>query len=409
MYTLKKECRICGSSHLTKFLDLGEQPLANAFVSAIPVAQEPFYPLQVYFCDECNHVQLCHVVDKEELFSQYVYFTSHMPTPQHFVEYAKNVTKRFRLKRNEDLVVEIGSNDGLLLSAFLPEGIRILGVDPARNIAEAAEDRHVPTIVDFFGEKCARRILASHGKAKVIIGNNVVAHIDDKHDLMRGVTALLAEDGVFVFEAPYLVDMFENLAFDTIYHEHVCFLAIRPLQRLCSQFGLEIFDVELQETQGTSIRVFAARSGTRKVMPTVADLVKKEISLGMDSIDAYTRLAERIAASKEKLLRLLSELKAQGKRIAGYGAPAKGNTLLNYFKIGTGTLDYLTEELPTKIGSYSPGMHIPVVDVREARKDPPDYFLMLAWNYKDKILQKEAEYRSKGGKFIIPIGDMQII
>ncbi|MEK7200878.1 MAG: class I SAM-dependent methyltransferase [Patescibacteria group bacterium] len=409
MYKFNTKCRICSSSKLTKFLDLGAQPLANAFVKNKISVKENYYPLEVYFCHKCNHSQLCHVVDKKELFSHYIYFTSNMPTPQHFIDYAQNVAERFKIKKNDDLIVEIGSNDGLLLSAFIPEKIRILGVDPAKNIAKIANERGVPTVADFFGEKCAQKIEKEHGKAKIIIGNNVVAHIDEKHDLMRGIATLLKDDGVFIFEAPYLMDMFENGAYDTIYHEHVCYLSIRPLQYLCSQFGMEIFDVELHNAQGTSIRVFVAKKGMHKIKPNVAKLVKKELLLKMNKLETYKKLAKRIMQSKIKLLKTLSDLKAKGKKIAGYGAPAKGNTLLNYCKIGPETLDYLTEELPTKIGLFSPGMHIPVIDIREARKNPPDYFLMLAWNYRHKIIPKEKEYIAQGGKFIIPIGDIQII
>ncbi|MEK9201736.1 MAG: class I SAM-dependent methyltransferase, partial [Patescibacteria group bacterium] len=252
-------------------------------------------------------------------------------------------------------------------------------------------------------------IKKEYGKAKVIIGNNVVAHIDDHRDMVKGVNALLKDDGVFIFEAPYLVDMFENLTFDTIYHEHLSFLSLRPLIRFFEQFGLQIFDVELKSVQGHSFRVFVSKAGVYSVSVRVKKAVEKELRLKMNKFSSYLKLANEVRSQKKKLLTILKNLKSQGKSIAGYGAPAKGNTLLNYYGIGHETLDYLTEALPTKIGLWSPGMHIPVIDIETAHKSPPDYFLMLAWNYKEKIFGKEKAFRDKGGKFIIPVGGVKIL
>ena len=409
MYTHKTSCRICRSENLEAFLDFGKQPLANSFVNAPNPTDEKLYPLVVYFCHDCNLVQLCDIVGKEELFANYIYFTSYMPTPKHFIDYAKNVANRFHLSPHKELVVEIGSNDGLLLSAFVERGIRVLGVDPAKNIAKIANERGIPTIADFFSEKLAGQIDEKEGKAKIIIGNNVFAHIDDINDVVHGIKELLDKKGVFILEAPYLVDMFENLAYDTIYHEHVSYLAIRPLVKLFDKFDLEIFKVELHDAQGNSIRVFVGHKSEHGIEPSVKKFIEKELSLKMASIGAYKELAKKIEKTKDDLLKLLCELKKKGAKIAGYGAPAKGNTLLNYCGIGTNFIDYLTEELPTKIGQFSPGMHIPVIHIEESRKKPPDYFLMLAWNYKNKILEKEKKYQSEGGKFIIPIGGIKIV
>lgn len=402
--TINQECRICHSKQLKKFLVLGDQPPANRFIKKEELGlDEPHYPLDVYWCENCNLAQLIHVVDKEELFKNYIYFSSGMPKlSDHFKKYAENIIQK--LKPN-DLVVEIASNDGVLLKFFKEAGFRVLGVDPAENIAPLAESLGVPTINDFFSESLAKKIVQSQGKAKAVLANNVVAHINDHHDLAKGIKILIEEDGMFVLEAPYLVDMFENLSFDTIYHEHLSLLAIRPLQILFDQFDLEVFDVELHPVQGQSIRVFVGHKGKHPISPNVFQFVNKEIELKLNTFEAYTRLAKRIENSKDSLVKILKNLKVDGKKIAAYGAPAKGNTLLNYAKIGNDLLDFALEDLPSKQNLYTPGMHIPVVDRQYNENNTPDYYLLLAWNYYKPILEKEKKFIENGGKFILPIGD----
>lgn len=403
-------CRICGSEKLIPFLDLGEQPLANAFLAEADLSRpEPRYPLRALFCENCGLSQLGETVSPEVLFRQYVYFSSGMPSEKHFRAYAEEVRSRF-INDSGDLVVEIGSNDGHLLRPLRDFGSRVLGVDPARNIAAAANQQGVETIVDFFSEKLARGIRAQYGAARVILANNVVAHIDDHHDLIRGVRELLHPQGIFIFEAPYLLDMFENLAFDSIYHEHLSYLSVRPLARLLGEHGLEIFEVKMTPAQGNySLRVYVCKKGARPAQSSVAEFLAMEKGSGFGDLSVYRDLASRIANLKEDTVETVSSLKKRGKRIAAYGAPARGNTLLNYFGIGRDALEYATEELPSKIGLYTPGMKVPVVDVREARKNPPDYYLLLAWPYQNVILEKEKAFREKGGKFIVPIGDTRII
>lgn len=403
-------CRICKSGNLTKFLDLGKTALANSFLRKEALNDpEPKYPLRVFFCRDCGLSQLIDIVEPEILFRNYVYFSSGMPVlPEHFRKYAEEVVSNFA-KSEDDLVVEIGSNDGLLLGAVKSMGAKVLGVDPAVNIAKVANERGIETLPEFFNEKLAGEIIKKYGYAKVIIGNNVVAHIDDHHDLVTGVRNLLARDGVFIFEAPYLVDMFENYTFDTIYHEHLSYLSVRPLAKLFGKFGMEIFDVKIFPVQGRSIRCYTGKVGKHQVQPSVAELIKNEEKLGLNSLKTYIKLAKDIAEMKNKALALLKDLKNQGKKIAAYGAPAKGNTLLNYYGINTDVLDYATEELPSKIGLYTPGTHIPVIHVEVARKNPPDYFLLLAWNYKDAILKKEESFKNSGVKFIMPVGNCEII
>lgn len=408
MITKNTACRDCGSTKLTLFLDLSDQPPSNAFLTkdALDAGKETYYPLKAYVCDECQLVQLIDIVDLDTLFQDYVYLTAGAgpTTPKHFTDYAKSIIDRFHLTK-DSFLVELGSNDGLLLSAFQQLGIeKVLGVDPAKNVAKIANERGIPTIPEPWSEDVARQISKEHGKADIVIGNNVVAHINDHQGLVRAVKELLAPTGTFVFEAPYLVDMFENLSFDTIYHEHLACLSVRPLKRMFEEHGLVIFDVEEKKVQGVSVRVFVGWPGKHEVASHVSDIIKKEETMGIDRIESYHDLARRVEGRMKELTDLLAKLKKEGKSIAGYGAPAKGNTLLNYAKIGPETLDYLTEELPTKIGKFSPGMHIPVVHVNVARKDSPDYLLVLAWNYLDKILEREDALRKRGTKFIVPIG-----
>lgn len=411
-YRTNTACRICASDELEEVISLGTTPLANAFLKKEDFDSEKEYPLRAYFCHSCNLLQLLDVVDSKELFSHYVYFTSVMPTPKHFVDYAQSVMRQFignPASEANKLIVEIGSNDGLLLQAFKEAGARVLGVDPAENVAKVANERGIPTIADFFSERLAKKIKMEHGPAKAIIGNNVIAHIDDQQDLFRGVKHLLAPKGVFVLEAPYLVDMFENLSFDTIYHEHLSYLAVRPLMRLFEQFDMEIFDVQEFPVQGSSIRVFACHQGDYPISSSVQSLIQKELTLGLQAAASYHALMKRIEGLRDTVMKKVRDLKKDGKRLAAYGAPAKGNTLLNYFKLGPDVLDYATEELPLKVGSYTPGMHIPVIHIDEARKHPPDYYVMLAWNYKEKILEKESAYLKAGGHFIVPIGEVEVI
>ena len=408
MALIKKnlKCRAC-SGELEEFLSLGKTALANSFLKKKDFNSEKLFPLRVGVCRFCKLVQLLDVVDKKHLFSSYVYFFSAMPAASsHFGAYTDDVLKRFIKNHENDLVLEIGSNDGLLLKLFQSKGCQnVLGIDPAKNIAKFANQNGVPTIVDFFGQKLAKNILQKQGKAKVIIGNNVVAHIDDWHDLAKGVSHLLDDKGVFIFEAPYLADMFDNLAYDSIYHEHLSYLSVSPLVKFFKQYKMDVFDVQTFQRHGNSIRVFVCRSGSHKIIPSVKKYLAQEKKAGFDRLKTYHALAARIESSKSKLLSVLTDLKKKNFKIAAYGAPARGNTILNYCKIDSGVLDFATEELKSKVGFYTPGTHIPVKHVEDARKNPPNYYLLLAWSYKDKILEKESEFIKKGGKFIVPIGN----
>lgn len=401
---IRTTCRMCDSYKLHKFLDLGNQPLANSFISKEQLNQsEPRYPLEVYWCENCSLTQLIHVVSPDVLFRDYIYFSMGMPKlSNHFKDYAEDALNRFVNDKNQ-MVVEIGSNDGILLHS-IKNRVRVLGIDPARNIAKVANERGVETLPDFFDEILAHSVRETYGPAHIIIGNNVVAHMDNHHGLLRGVQALLDQDGVFIFEAPYLMDMFDNLTFDTIYHEHLSYLAVEPLTRLFSSHGLEVFDVRTYPVQGVSLRVYAGFPGRHPIQSSVELMRQNEKQKGLGSLTAYLYLADRIRGLKSEVVARIQELKHSRKRVAGYGAPAKGNTLLNYYGIGPDILEYVTETLPTKVGTFTPGMHIPVVHIEEARKNPPDHHLLLAWNYQKAVLEQEQDFKGRGGTFIVPVG-----
>lgn len=396
---------MCRGSSLVKFLDLGSQPLANAFLKEKNFGEEELrVPLEVYLCMQCNLAQLIHVVDPEVMFRDYIYFSAGMPkVSKHWDDYAEFVSSNFLSLPNQ-FVVEVGSNDGVLLECFKKRGHKVLGVDPAKNIAKLANERGIEMWAEFFVEDTGKSVMEKYGHARAILANNVFAHIDNHGDFMRGVDWLLANDGVLVIEAPYLLDMFKNLAYDTVYHEHLSYLAVRPMISFFAQYGFEIFDVELVKAQGTSLRLFIGRKGWHEIKQSVLERVTEETGW-LDKKSSYQQLAYRIEKSRYLLRATLASIKSTGKKIAAYGAPAKGNTLLNYCGIGPDLIDYALEDLPSKQGFYTPGMFIPVVSREYASANPPDYYLLLAWNYKDAILEKEKGFIANGGKFIIPIGD----
>lgn len=396
-------CRICGDKTLHKFLSLGPMPLANGFLREHQLSgPEPSYPLDVCFCGTCGLVQLGYVVASEIMFTDYPFLTSASePARLHFAELAEDVIQRFSIPLGS-LVVDIGSNDGTLLQNFQKHGMKALGVEPATNIAKLAASRGIETINDFFSQRVAEVICAERGQAKVITATNVFAHVHDLESLLRGVNYLLADDGVFTIEVPYLVDLLDKLEFDTIYHEHLSYFAVRPLITLFAKFGIGIVEVQRISHAGGSLRLCVQRSA-QSPSSSVAELLKLEAEVRLDLLETYYKFGEGVEQVKGTLLSLLKSLKGQGVSIAGYGAPAKGNVLLNYCKIGTDILDYIIDTTPFKQGCYTPGMHIPVFPESRFHETPPDYTLLLAWNYANEILRKEETYRKAGGKFIVPI------
>lgn len=403
-------CRICKSDRLIPFLDLGEQPHCNAFLKAEDLDKpEPRWPLGLLYCEACHLVQLNTVVDPEFMFRHYLYVSGTTKTlREHFQTSAQSVVNRFGFG-SKDLVVDIGSNDGTWLQAFKDLELRIQGVDPAKNVAAMANERGIPTLDDFFTEANAKRICQEQGPASLITAAGVFFHIDDMDDVCRGIKALLKNDGVLHVQAIYLGAMLEQSSYDNVYHEHVSYYTLHPLMQLFRRFGLEVFDVSFAPIHGGTILLYVGHAGAHKVQSSVPELLKEEQAKGWDSLAAYQAFASRVRENRETLRRMILALKARGKRIAAYSAPAKGNTLLNYCQLGPDLLEYACERAPLKIGTYTPGMHLKVIDENLAMQDPPDYFLLLAWNFKDELIQKNQIYRDGGGQFIVPIPEPHIV
>ncbi len=394
-------CYICKSSNLTQFLSLGHQPPSDAFVKANELnLPKTNYPLELFYCSICTLVQLGYEVDPEILFRDYVYNSgSNNALRENFKILVAHIVDRYALTP-DDLAVDIGSNDGTLLENYLPFGVRILGIDPS-SVTSIAIAKGIPTLVDFFNNESAREATSKYGKAKIITGTNVFAHVADLDSFMRGVDELLASDGIFITESGYVADMVEGMQYDSIYHEHLRYYSVRSLMTLFENFSMEIIDIEKIESHGGSIRVYAARKGARSISPRVAELCGEEEAQGYHRLDTYSAFAKNIVDTKFKLLELVLGLKKSGARIVGIGAPAKGNTLLNYCKLDPDMIDYLAERSPLKIGLYSPGMHIPVVDEARILEEQPEAAIILSWNIADELVSKLRKI-GYTGKFIIP-------
>lgn len=398
---------MCHEPNPTKVLDLGMVPLANSFLNKEDLENiEEKFPLVVYFCEKCFSLQLLDVVDPEILFKHYVYFTSaSKPLVEHFQETAKYLVKRF-IKDKSELVVEIGGNDGTLLDV-IKNDCRILNIEPAANVAEESKKKGIETIVDFFNEDLGIATKKEYGGAKLVIANNVMAHIPEIDNIFKGVFHLLGEDGVFVFEVHWVGNLLGDGGFDQIYHEHLFYHSLHALNKAISRFGLTIFDVELIPIHGQSVRVFAGKN--RAISRSVEDLLKMECELGLDKVETFLKFSKKIEKNKSDLLSLLQELKKQNKKIIGYGAPAKGNTLLNYFGINSSIIDYIVDTTISKQGTYTPGTHILVKSPETLKEEVVDYIVLFAWNYADAILEKEKELRRNGVKFIIPVPEVRVI
>ncbi len=407
----RTSCRVCGGDRLKPFLELGPQPLANSFLeSPAEFADEPYYPLDVYFCETCSLVQLLDVIDPEVLFRDYIYMTGTSDTiATHNAEYAAAVVDLLGLGP-EDLVVEVASNDGSLLQRFQACGTRVLGVEPATNIAARAEAAGVPTVNKFFNRETARELRDEVGVAKAVIGNNVLAHVDEMQGFLLGCKDLVHPAGLVIVEVPYLAEMIERLEYDTIYHEHLCYFSITTLLRLFQEVGLSIVKVDRVPVHGGSVRVYAGPTERfAEHEPKVAEAARREARDGLTAFSRYQLFAERVAGHRRALRDMLQSLVGAGKTLAGYGAPAKGNTLLNYCEIDTHILPYTTDKNPLKVGRYTPGMHIPVLPVSTLLERRPEYTLILAWNFAEEIVRQQQEYQSQGGQFIVPIPEPKVL
>jgi SAM-dependent methyltransferase len=405
-----KHCRICNGTRLVPFLSLGDQPHCNSFLRAEECASvEPRWPLDMLYCEDCHLVQLGYVVDPRLMFQDYVYVSGTTRTlSEHFRTSAQDLIDQFKVEPNS-LVVDIGSNDGTFLGHFQERGMRTVGVDPASNIAAIANQRGIETVNDFFSARVASAIKAKHGSAQLMTAAGVFFHIDDMDDVCQGIHTLLDDRGVFQVQAIYLGDMLSQTSFDNIYHEHMSYYTLAPLIHLFKRFNLSVFDVGKAPIHGGTLMVYVCKAGSYPERESVQNLLDHERAMGWDTLKPYQEFAQRVQRLRTDLVALLQDLKAQGKRIVAYGAPAKGNTLLNYCQIGPEIIDYAVEKNPLKIGLYTPGTHIPVVDERDLDSSPPDYLLLLPWNFQDELIQKNQQYLRQGGKFIIPIPTPHIV
>jgi SAM-dependent methyltransferase len=404
-------CRFCHTGLQRTFVDLGMSPLCESFLTREQLNQmEPFYPLHAYLCEECFLVQVEEYVGPEQIFSEYAYFSSYSRAwLEHAKSYADMIVSRLGLDHTSQ-VIELGSNDGYLLQYFMARGIRVLGVEPAGNVAAAAIAKGVPSTTRLFGLETAQDLLAGGHHPDLIVGNNVLAQVADLNGFVAGMKKLLKPGGVITMEFPHLLRLMDENQFDTIYHEHFSYFSLMSAERIFAAHGLTLFDVEEMWTHGGSLRIYARHQEdeARPVGPRVRALLAREKAVGLDRPERYAAFAEQVRETKWRLLEFLIGAKRRGKSIAGYGAPGKGNTLLNYCGIRTDFLDYTVDRNPYKHGRFTPGTHIPIHPPEKILETQPDYVLILPWNLKDEIMEQMSAVQAWGGQFVVPIPDVKV-
>jgi len=403
------DCLICGSP-VEALMSFGQMPIANAFLLPDDFAHEYFFELKVGFCSKCTMVQLTELVDRETLFHEhYAYFSSiSVRMAQHFKEFAARVKENY-LTSPDPFVVEIGSNDGIMLRHFASDNIRHLGVEPSANVAQAAMDRGVNTLCKFFDADVALEIRDEYGPADVILGANAMCHIPYLHSVVRGVELLLKPEGVLIFEDPYLGDIIEKTSYDQIYDEHAFYFSVSSISYLFEQHGVEVIDIQPQDVHGGSMRYTIARKGMRTPTRAVVEQKAREQVMGLDQRATFDELRQDINHSRDELMELLRRIKDEGKGIVGYGATSKSTTVINYCGIGPDLVEFISDTTPTKQGKFSPGMHIPIRPYEEFVVNYPDYALLFAWNHSEEIMAKEQKFKEQGGKFIVYIPSVKIL
>ena len=411
------KCKVCGSIDILEFLDLGMMPIANGILKKEDLNKKEFkYRLKAGFCNNCKMVQLLHLVPYEKYIvpqengkTHYVYVSSMSKVmTQHFADFANEIQERF-LKDN-DLVIEIGSNDGIMLQAFDQNKTKVLGIEPSDNVADMAKEKGIETIAKFFSEKLCKKIVKEKGKAKAILSANVILNIIDLHDLIKGVKELLTDDGVFVFEDPYIVEILKKAAYDQFYDEHIYYFSLHSLSNLFKMYGMEIFDAKEQSVHGGSMRIYARKINKEKpISDNVKKYLSKEKEIGIDTTKPYEKFEEKVNKTKEELINLFKKIKSENKRIVGYGAASKGNVIMNFCGIRNDVIEYISDSTPTKQGMFTPGTHVPIVPPEKFHNDNPDYTIIFPWNLAEEIMSKEQEYKTKGGKFIIPVPIARVV
>ena len=397
-------CRYCGNTLKYTFVDLGMSPLCESYVSLVDIDKmEPFYPLHAYVCEACFLVQLEEYVKPEDIFTEYAYFSSYSDSwVEHARRYTEKMVERFKLGR-KSFVIEIGSNDGYLLQHFVRRGIPVLGIEPAANVAREAREKNVPTRVEFFGEKLGFDLASKKQKADLVVGNNVLAQAPRLNDFVRGLKIVLKTDGIITLEFPHLLRLIEENQFDTIYHEHFSYFSLITVEKIFRSHNLTVFDVEELPTHGGSLRIYACHGDNRKneVTENVNSVKIAEQSAGLQTLAYYLSFADGVKETKFKILEFLIDAKRRGKSIAGYGAPGKGNTLLNYCGIRTDFIDYVVDRNPYKHGKFLPGTHIPIQKPEKIAETRPDYVVIMPWNFKEEIMKQISFIREWGAKFVV--------
>ena len=405
------KCRFCGSDKIHSMIDLGMSPLCESYLSLDQVNKmEAFYPLHVYVCEECYLVQLEEFVPREDIFTEYAYFSSYAGSwVKHAKDYTDMVVERFGLGAN-NFVVELASNDGYLLQHFVEKNIPSLGIEPAANVAKAAIEKGVPTQVLFFDEHSTKDLIKTGQKPDLLIGNNVLAQVPDLNSFVKGMKLYLNDAGIITMEFPHLLNLMTENQFDTIYHEHFSYFSLIAVENIFSAHGLRIFDVEEVPTHGGSLRIFAAHDDDAIRQPTqrLLALRKRELDAGLNTMKAYGAFAEQVKETKRKILDFLIQAKRDGKTVVGYGAPGKGNTLLNYCGVRSDFIDFTVDRNPYKHGKFLPGTHIPIFPPEKIKETQPDYVFILPWNFKDEIVEQNAFIREWGGKFVVPIPEIKV-
>lgn len=405
-------CRFCNTTLKHLFVSLGSAPLSNSFLTKEQLHKmQSFYPLDVYVCSNCFLVQVEEFETPENIFSDYAYFSSYSDTwLKHAKDYVDKMINLFGFN-NQSYIVEIASNDGYLLQYFLNKGVSVLGIEPAKNVAEEAIQKGIPTEIVFFGTQIAKRLVSEGKSADLLLGNNVLAHVPNLNDFVAGLKILLKPHGVITMEFPHLMKLIDEVQFDTIYHEHLSYLSFLTVDKVFASHGLTIFDVEEIPTHGGSLRIYARHSESvnKEMSKSVNELMRKEQEAGLDKIETYQSFSEKVKGIKRDILNFLIQAKEKGKIIVGYGAPAKGNTLLNYCGIKTDFIDYTVDRNPYKQGRYLPGSHIPIESPDKIRETKPDYVLILPWNIKDEVMKQMSFIKEWGGKFIIPIPKVEAL